>query len=246
MPTAEDARAELYGVDLERFVKVRGELAKRLRAQGDREAAAEVAKLRKPPATAWALNQVARARPALVTELLESGAELRVATDAALRGDASAVRPAEGRHRQAADAVIDAAAARLVGAGHAGGDQARQRMAATVRAAVVDEEVARRLAGGVLDEDREAPGFGLDPGAVPAEAPRRKDERAGKGKAAEANRAEQAERVRAVERLERRAERLRRLADDAAARAEAARLEADAAAREAEAARREVGAPEGS
>src|SRR5579864_1516338 len=103
-----DLAAELYGVDLDRFVMQRGELAKRLRAEGDRERAAEVAKLRKPPATAWALNQVARQRPGLVAELLDSGAGLRAAMDAAVRGDASGVREAESRHRRAADAVVEA------------------------------------------------------------------------------------------------------------------------------------------
>jgi hypothetical protein len=53
----------LYAGPPEEFVAARDALAKRLRADGDRATAAEVAKLRRPTATAAALNQVARTVP---------------------------------------------------------------------------------------------------------------------------------------------------------------------------------------
>ncbi|MCW3062993.1 MAG: hypothetical protein JWN32_165, partial [Solirubrobacterales bacterium] len=51
---------QLYAVPLEEFVPERTRLAKELRAQGEETAAAELAKLPKPTAAAWALNHVAR------------------------------------------------------------------------------------------------------------------------------------------------------------------------------------------
>src|SRR4051812_17139068 len=55
---------ELYTVDPSEFVARRNALAKELRAAGDRDAAAEVSKLRRPTVVAAALNQLARRNPA--------------------------------------------------------------------------------------------------------------------------------------------------------------------------------------
>src|SRR3954451_21313497 len=54
---------ELYGLALDEFVPRRDALAKRLRADGRREEAAEVAALRKPSVAAWAANQAIRSQP---------------------------------------------------------------------------------------------------------------------------------------------------------------------------------------
>ena len=51
---ATDPIDELYGLPLEDFVAQRDALAKRLRADGDRDAAAAVKKLPKPTRAAWA------------------------------------------------------------------------------------------------------------------------------------------------------------------------------------------------
>ena len=157
-----EAGRELYGLDPDQFTAARNALAKQLRTDGDKAEAALVAKLRRPPATAWALNRVVRERPGVVDAVLDAGADLRVATESALEGDASRLRTAQAWERRAVDNAASAAAAVLTAAGHGGGDAARQRMAGTLRAAMVDADVAAALRAGVLDDDRDASGFGLD------------------------------------------------------------------------------------
>ena len=161
-PPGGDAGRALYALEPGAFTAARNDLAKRLRAAGDKAEAALVAKLRRPPPTAWALNSVARQRPGVIDAVLDAGAGLRAATEDALAGDASALRTAQAWERRAVDAAVAAGAEYLSAAGHGAGDAPRQRMAGTLRAAMVDEAVAASLRQGVLDDDREAPGFGLD------------------------------------------------------------------------------------
>lgn len=160
-PGGDDRRA-LYGLEPSGFTAARNDLSKRLNAAGDKDTAALVAKLRKPPVTAWALNAVARRLPGVLDAVLDAGAGLRAATENALAGDASGLRTAQAWERRAVDAAVTTAAEVLADAGHGATDAARQRMAGTLRAAMVDTEVAAALRAGVLDDDREAPGFGLD------------------------------------------------------------------------------------
>jgi hypothetical protein len=152
-----DEPDDLYALEPAAFIAARDALAKRLRADGRREEAAVVAKLRKPSAPAWALNQVARSDPSLVEAALDAGARLREATDAAVGGDPATLRQATAEDRKASDAVVDAAADRLGGRGPA----ARQQLAATLRAAVLDDGVADELRRGVLAVDHDAAGFGF-------------------------------------------------------------------------------------
>ena len=160
MPEPADV-ADLYGLPLDRFTAERDALAKRLRAEGKRDDATRASKVRRPPLTAWALNQVARDAPQLIEAVLAAGAELRTAMQDAVDGDASSLRPAQAGERSAVDAVLARAMALLGSAGHAASDTARQRMASTVRAAIVDDSAATLLSQGTLDADREAPGFGI-------------------------------------------------------------------------------------
>lgn len=159
--------ADLYQVDPAQFTATRNALVKRMRAEGRRDEAAEVATLRRPPVTAWALNQVARRQPSLIASVLDAGGRLRSAMEQAVGGDASGLRDARAAQRRAVDAAVTAAAARLVEAGHPAGDAARQRMVATLGAAAVDDAVAGQVRDGVLDDDRSAPGFGLDAVSIP-------------------------------------------------------------------------------
>jgi hypothetical protein len=261
----EDVReaADLWGVEPASFVAASDQLVKRLRAEGEREQAAVVAKMRRPPPTAWALNRVARDHPSLISALLAAGASLRTPMDAAVSGDASALRTAQAGDRSASDAVVDAAASYLGTAT----DQLRLRMIATLRVAIVDDGVADLLRRGELDADRDAPGFGLDPFSVqpgrpaprpsrparppsrpaptPPASPRRPAAAAARVEdqvAARATRIRKAELDRDADRLERKAERLEREAASAARRAEETRAAAESARRDAVAARRAASA----
>ncbi|MDQ1392497.1 MAG: hypothetical protein QOF30_1474, partial [Acidimicrobiaceae bacterium] len=146
--------AALYAIVPDQFVAARDALVRRLRTRGDKAEAARVAKLRRPPPTTWALNQVARHTPALIEGLLGAGAVLRSAMEKALRGDASELRQARASERSAVDAIVDDAGRRLDDAGHTPTDVMTQRMAATLRAAIVDDSVADLLQRGMLDRDR--------------------------------------------------------------------------------------------
>ena len=240
--------SELYGLAPDAFTAARNELVKRLRAAGRREEASGVARLRKPPATAWALNQVARKDPDVLSAVLDAGGRLRSAMDAALGGNASDVRAARAAERAAVVVAVAAAGRHLDSAGHAATDAARRRIEATLRAAMVDDSVAERLNRGVLDSDQEASGFGFEgsaPMVVEEVAPAAD---AGPDLAArEAARQAAALRDRLVEeadRLAARAEELETAARDAEVTAGRARKAADEAMQEATEARARADAVE--
>ena len=149
------------------------QLARRLRAAGDRVTARQVAGLRRPPVSAWAANQLAHAAPNAVAELLEAGAALRRAQQDALAG-----QPGAARRLRAATAQLRAAITRLsaraetllVRTGHAASDATLARLAATLQAAATGDAATRvALAQGRLAGDLDPAGFGLDLAMAPAE-----------------------------------------------------------------------------
>jgi hypothetical protein len=167
------ALAALYQLPLEQFVATRDQLARRLRAAGDRATARQVAALRRPPVSAWAANQLAHAAPNAVAELLEVGAALRQAQQDALAGQPAAarqLRTARAQLRAAITRLSARAETLLVRAGHAASDATLARLAATLQAAATGDEATRAaLAQGRLPGDLDPAGFGLDLGAAPAE-----------------------------------------------------------------------------
>lgn len=165
-----DVEADLVAlavVEPDEFVAARNARTKELRAAGERDRAALVAKLRKPTWTAWALNLLARDQPDTISSFLAAGAALDDALGRALGGDRDQVRQAQRDERAALADVVDRAVGVLAGAGRRPGDQDRQRLTGTLRAAVTDPEVRARLIDGFLVDDVEAPGFGFGFGAVP-------------------------------------------------------------------------------
>jgi len=167
------ALAALYQLPLEQFVATRDQLARRLRAAGDRATARQVAGLRRPLVSAWAANQLAHAAPNAVAELLEAGAALRQAQQDALAGQPGAARQLRtaSAHLRAAIIRLSARAETLlVRAGHSASDATLARLAATLQAAATGDEATRAaLAQGRLQGDLDPAGFGLDLGSAPAE-----------------------------------------------------------------------------
>jgi hypothetical protein len=164
----------LYGLPLDEFVHERDELAKRLRREGEREAADEVKRLRKPSAGAWALNQAVRRRRKETDALLAAGERLREAHEALLSGgDPAALRDAMQEERALAGGLADCAEAIASETGKSG-PALRERVRSTLHAASVDEEAREELAKGRFVREREAVGLGpFGAGAAPA-APRRR------------------------------------------------------------------------
>lgn len=142
---------QLAAVPLDEFVAERKRLAKELRGAGDREGAAEVAKLAKPTPPAWALNHLAREEPQQVAAWLEAGEVLREASERAGQGGGEALRGAMAAHREATRKLIGELRGSL-------SEPMVDRVRALLQAATVDPGAAERLRAGRLvegDDDRE-------------------------------------------------------------------------------------------
>jgi hypothetical protein len=230
----------LYGLPADEFTAARNELAKRLKKDGDAEAAAEVQALRRPSAAAAVLNELARAEPELVDGLLGAGADLRAAQEQALAGgDPEELRRATAAEREAVRELVQAA--RLLG----GGDRkvssdTLDRVRGTLTAVAANEQASARLRAGRMTHELDPAGFpslALPPTPAPPRA--RKAPQKAKATATAASepqvdelaerRARREERRERVKALRARVRELRREAD----RAQAAVGRADAAARRA-------------
>jgi len=159
---AEEQEVErLFGLGPESFVAARTEAARRLKREGDAEAAARVGALRRPPLSAWAVNQLARARGPEVEELLEVGGRLRAAHLAALAGGGAAeLRAATRAEREAVAGLLAAAVEVLASTGHPATEATRDRVAATLHAAAADPAAAELVRRGRLTHDLDPAGFG--------------------------------------------------------------------------------------
>jgi hypothetical protein len=245
---------KLYGVPLDEFVHDRDELAKRLRREGEREAADQVKKLRKPSAGAWALNQAVRRRRKETDALLAAGERLRAAHESLMSGgDQAELREAMREERGLASALADCAEAIASETGKSGAPL-RDRVRSTLHAAAVDEEAREELAKGRFVREREAVGLGPFAGApvMPAKGRPKRDRAPAKGgkkgraaSAAPAKERSAAEREKAAERERREqvAEAERAVEEAQAALEEAEAVHAGAAS-ELQAAREAVGAAE--
>jgi hypothetical protein len=237
----ERAGDELFGLAPEAFVAARDDLARRLRREGDAEAAKRVKALRRPPLSAWAVNQLAR-RPGL-EDLLATGERLRAAHQAALAGEgADELRAAAKAERETVADLVQTAMGLLEEAGHATSEATRDRVAATLHAAAASPEAADLVRGGRLTADLQPAGFGvvadddlLDAG--PARRARRAAAVAARDDARKRARLAADQAVLAT----RQAERLGRLADQAEREAGRARATAATAIEAAGAARERAG-----
>jgi len=178
---------ELFDLAPEEFVAARDELARRLRREGDAEAAATVKALRRPSLSAWAVNRLARGDGPGLGPLLDAGERLRAAHRAALAGEgADELRAAARAERQVRAGLVEAAMGLLREAGHPATEATRDRVAATLHAAAASPEAAELVRHGRLTADLDPSGFGA-PAEAAAERPARR--RAGGGRAAQGGRA---------------------------------------------------------
>ena len=163
--TVADETDALYGLPLDEFTAARNELARRLRREGRREQADEVAALRKPSLSAWAVNRLARDHRADVRALLE-------AAEAIKEGRRDGVE----QLREAVDVLVRAAREVLSAAGRPPSDTVLQEVATTLRAAAAAEP--ELLAAGRLTHARESSGFAEALAGVSTKpVSRRRDER---------------------------------------------------------------------
>ena len=155
--TLDERVRELYAGPPDTFIDRRKELAKALRADGDKEGAAAVGKLRRPSRAAWALNRVVAAHHDDLNELVDIGRQLQDVQRGA-GGGAADLRRLAGERRAVIVRLADAAVAEL------GGDDTaalREKLQGTLEAASTESEVADALAAGTLDKEQDPPsGFG--------------------------------------------------------------------------------------
>jgi hypothetical protein len=185
---------DLYGLPLDRFTAERNAHAKELKAAGKRDEAAVIAKLPKPSAAAWAVNQLVRSQRKRIDELVKRGDAMIAAQEKLLSGkaDAKALRAAREAQQKALDPLV--AAARKLGVSGA----SLERVAETLEAAALDSEAREQVLGGELVKELRREGFGLggmELAAAAAPPPAKADpkrEEARKAAKAELRRAHQA------------------------------------------------------
>lgn len=153
---------QLYSAPLNEFVERRNELARSLRKDGDRRAADEVKRLRKPTLPAWTVNQLARHEKMRLRGLLTAGERLRKAHEELLVGGSpEALQQGRDGERRAIAELTGAARALLEDAGHPASEATLERVSETLHAAVVDEGLGGRVREGRLDKEEQVTGFGF-------------------------------------------------------------------------------------
>jgi hypothetical protein len=168
-----DEEAELdrlYAAPRDEFVKLRNELARRFREEGERAVASRIGELKKPSVSAWTVNQLARRRELDMQRLVNAGEALENAHREAISGgDAGGFEQAR-RDEDAAVRRLLTAAEELAPASAATLD----RIGKTLRAAAATPEGRRAVKQGRLEEDLEPPGFDALVGLAQPQAPARK------------------------------------------------------------------------
>src|SRR5262245_35601020 len=87
MPLHDQELPELFQLPLDRFTDARNDVAPRPRTTGSADAAAAVKSMPKPPATAWAVNQVYWRHREDFDLLLQAGARVKEAQRRSASGD---------------------------------------------------------------------------------------------------------------------------------------------------------------
>ena len=147
----------------EAFIAARDALSTHLREEGRSDDAKVVKALRKPTVVAWALNQLPVRDAEGVDALLEAGAEVRAAQQAALsskRGATDRLRAASATRK---GAVADLAAVALGAMTDAGktADAHADAIVRALEASSVDPDAGAKLAAGALERPPAASaGFG--------------------------------------------------------------------------------------
>lgn len=240
-----DLVRELMSVSPDDFIERRDALVRRLRDDGAREAASEIAGLRRPSPALWAANQIGRRAPEVTRELLTSGQVLREAQSRMLAGEEGVelTTPAED-HRKAVLKALDAGREALRDAGRPATDAMVERLRETLVGASLAEGSRGPLADGRLMAEVPAASIGFV--AQADEAPRSsRVERRAREKALEASLRAKHERERARREAEENLKEGERRRDDAFERVQMIREErehlerahADALRRQAESAR---------
>jgi hypothetical protein len=167
-----EAVEALYAGSFDGFVKLRGELAKRLKAAGHLAEAKQMAAARKPTRAAWALNQVVRRDPERIARVVETRAD---AVASQKNGSADAIRDSARTHREAIGEAVRAARAVLEADGLSLTALQARRLGETLQVLAADDAARATLMSGRLTDDVavDDPFAGLDAGPSRAHPPTR-------------------------------------------------------------------------
>ena len=169
----EKALDEIYGGPAADFIKGRDALAKRLRADGDHDAAGAVKSLRKPSRAAAVVNALALDDPKPLKRYLKLADELRKATSGKV--DATRMRALAREDGERLEELV----ARAGELGDGSSASTLDRVRETLQAAQVDAELAKKVVSGRVEREERAASVGLDNLAgPPVAAPRTKSAKA--------------------------------------------------------------------
>lgn len=145
----------LYAASPRAFVTERARVVAGLKAAGRDDEARVVAKLKRPSASVWAVNQLARLAPDELEALVALGASLRAGERALLRGgDAAGFMDEARTARQKVAALARRAEAIVEDSGQKSTLALSRKIAQTLQAASTGDDATRaQLAAGRLEED---------------------------------------------------------------------------------------------
>ena len=158
MATVREIGDRLYALPPAAFTAARDEAVGEARQAGDRDAATEVAALKRPTQAAWLVNLLALARPDIVTELIELGDAIRSAQGTV---PPTQLRDLSARRRRALDAALAASQDLARGAGAPAPTRAMlDEVEGTLAAAMADEAAAGTVRSGRVLKPLRYSGFG--------------------------------------------------------------------------------------
>lgn len=161
---------ELYGLRPDEFTAARDEHIARVKADGHRELARELGKLRRPTQTAWLVNQVWRDQREQIEELLALADDFGAAMAA---GDGKQLQALTVKRRELEGRLVRRATALADGAGIPANADTMHEVQETLGAALVSPEAADQVRSGRLVRALSYSGFGPGLGAVGQAAPAR-------------------------------------------------------------------------
>lgn len=150
---------ELFQLPLSEFTAARNALAADLKARGHTDEAARVKGLTRPPASAWAVNQLFWRHRKPFEELLAAGERLNKAQASQLRGRGGDLHEPMEARRSAVANLSRHAATLLEQAGHSPTPDLMRRITTTLEALATYGGQAGAPPAGRLTADVNAPGF---------------------------------------------------------------------------------------
>jgi len=151
--------AQLLAGSLDEFTSARNAKAKELKAAGERDLAAEVAGLKKPPVAVWAVNQLARQNKPILERLRRAGEGVVQAQSGAVSGRKNAapeLRSASEALQRELEAAVKEAGAVLRTGEHAADEATLRRVQEMLRLAAVSggDSWNRLQRGALISEPR--------------------------------------------------------------------------------------------